>query len=194
MVGFWEDAKTVKAWAGGLMTSLVFRFEQVRDWLVDRATYLFALEQIGSYGPWLSGACMLFVIVKGAYTRGLPAIQEADGIEAVGGVGGAVPGQLATTPQLARSSDEELFASWADEGVEIISFCAHAEHYSDYNRVEGDVMLYAFIDKLASVGVHFPTDFENPGWRQEASALVGLMKNGSLEKARHIFSADGNDA
>ena len=176
MVGFWEDAKTVKAWAGGLVASLVFSFEQVRDWLVDRATYLFALEQIGAYGPWLSGACMLFVLTRRAYLRGLPEVLEAEGL--------AEPREEPPAPVLPPRPDVDhealVFRGLGEELFAVLEYLWERDGHSSYS-LDLDGRRWALEDDLRKLDLQFPEQ------REEGARMLGLMKTGNLSRAREDF-------
>ena len=169
MVGFWEDAKTVKAWAGGLVASLAFSFEQVRVWLMDRVTYLFALEQIGAYGPWLSGAFMLLVIVKGAYIRGLPEVLEEP---------------APVLPPRPDVDDEVLvFRGLEKELLAVLEYLWLWEQDGDSSNksLDLDGRMWAIEDDLKKLDLRFPEP------KEEGARMLGLMKTGNLSRAREDF-------
>ena len=177
MVGFWEDAKTVKAWAGGLVASLVFSFEQVRDWLVDRATYLFALEQIGEYGPWFTGSIFLLVLTRRAYLRGLPGVLEAEGL--------AEPREEPPAPVLPPRPDVAhevlVFRGLEEELLAVLQYLWEQGVNSSYKSLDMDGRMWALEDDLKKLDLKFPEP------TKEGAKMLGLMKTGNLSRAREDF-------
>ena len=173
LVGFAEDAKTLWTGLGSVLAPMVLRFQQVREWLLDRTTYLLALEQIGEYGPWLTGSIFLLVLVRRAYLRGLPKVLEAEGL--------AEPREepAPVLPPRPDVDDEVLvFRGLEEELLAVLQYLWEQNRNSSYKSLDLDGRMWALEDDLKKLDLRFPEPTE------EGAKMLGLMKTGNLSRAR----------
>ena len=170
LVGFAEDAKTLWTGLGSVLVPMVLRFQQVREWLLDRTTYLFALEQIGEYGPWFTASIFLLVLTRRAYLRGLPKVLEAEGL--------AEPEEppAPVLPPRPDVDDEVLvFRGLEEELLAVLEYLWEQDgHYS----LDLDGRRWALEDDLKKLDLEFPAQ------REDGVRMLGLMKTGNLSRAR----------
>ena len=175
LVGFAEDAKTLWTGLGSVLVPMVLRFQQVREWLLDRTTYLLALEQIGEYGPWFTGSIFLLVLTRRAYLRGLPKVLEAEGL--------AKPEEppAPVLPPRPDVYDEALvFRGLEEELFAVLEYLGEQDGNSSY-RLDLDGRMWALEDDLKKLGLRFPEP------TKEGAKMLGLMKTGNLSRAREDF-------
>ena len=171
LVGFTEDAKTLWTGLGSVLVPMVLRFQQVREWLLDRTTYLLALEQIGEYGPWFTGSIFLLVLTRRAYLRGLPKVLEAEGL--------AEPREEPPAPVLPPRPDVDdevlVFRGLEEELLAVLEYLWEQDgHYS----LDLDGRRWALEDDLKKLDLEFPKQ------REDGVRMLGLMKTGNLSRAR----------
>ena len=176
LVGFADDAKTMWAGLGSVLTPMVLRFQQVREWLLERTTYLFALEQIGEYGPWVSGAIFLFILTRRTYLRGLPEVLEAEGLTE-----SATEDPAPELPAIPKVDEEvERFHALESEMLFILQYLPRRSSWSQSDVVARDSRMWALEDNLKEPGLQFPDP-------KEGVKLLGLMTTGNLARARQVF-------
>ena len=176
LVGFAEDAKTLWTGLGSVLASMVLRFQQVREWLLNRTTYLLALEQIGEYGPWFTGSIFLVVLVRWAYLRGLPEVLEAEGLaEPREEPAPVLPPRpdVDDEARVFRGLEEELFA--------VLEYLGKRDGNSSYQCLDLAGRMWALEDDLKKLGLRFPEP------KEEGARMLGLMKTGNLSRAREDF-------
>ena len=176
LVGFAEDAKTLWTGLGSVLVPMVLRFQQVREWLLDRTTYLLALEQIGEYGPWFTGSIFLLVLIRRAYLRGLPEVLEAEGLaEHREELAPVLPPRPDVDDEalVFRGLEEELFA--------VLEYLRNRDGKSSYKSLDLDGRMWALEDDLKKLDLRFPEP------KEEGAKMLGLMKTGNLSRAREDF-------
>ena len=183
--GAWEDLRA-KPEIVALFLPFLLRYEWVREKLVDPATYVLAVELIGAYGPWVCTPLLLLLLGRRAYRRGR-AIEEGRTEQIEAPRRESLSAEPPAPSDEADPSERELFASWADEALEFLQYWAAQDSYAPHVAVEYQTQFYSLVDRLSDVGVSFPTDLSHPDWQGHAAMLVGLMRNGNLEKAGRMF-------
>ena len=176
LVGFAEDAKTLWTGLGSVLVPMVLRFQQVREWLLDRTTYLLALEQIGEYGPWFTGAIFLLVLTRRAYLRGLPEVLEAEGL--------AEPREepAPVLPPRPDVDDEALvFRGLEEELFAVLAYLRERDGNPSYTSLDLDARRWALEDDMKKLDLQFPEP------KEEGARMLGLMKTGNLSRAREDF-------
>lgn len=178
VAGLREDIKRVWTWLAGWAASLPLLFERVRDWLTDPTTYQFLVARIG-YLPVLYGILLASLAIRKTYRRGL-AFNETERAQIPDSPSSQMPAQ-------ADPSEAGRFHNLADEAMTVTTFLISEAQYAPHQIAEHQVRFYALIDNLSGLGVMFPAEREHTNWRDHALMLVGLMRNGNLEKARTMF-------
>lgn len=165
IVGFWEDSH--KVWVALCCTaaSIALRFEQVRGWMLDRATYLFALEQIGEYGPWVSAAAGGYILGKGAYNRGQAVLAEQ------GAAARPIP-----------APEVQQFRQLEQKTIDVAHYLSTEGKLGDNPEEESHI--WELMDRLEKLGVRMPK-------KPQMGRLIGLMRTGDLDKAQGLFPHDG---
>ena len=167
LVGLTEDTKTLWTGIGSIIAPAILRFQQVREWLLDRTTYLFALEQIGEYGPWASASIFLLVLMRRAYLRGLPDVLEAEGL---------------TEPEPATPDVTEVdeFRQLANQMTAVYEYMVEANMDPNHHSAALEGSRWEIRDRLNSLGIEMPK-------LSDCGQLLGLMRTGNLERAKRKF-------
>ncbi len=176
IAGFRDDIKRVWTWLAAWAASVPLLLEPVREWFSHPATHQFLVARIG-YVPVVYGAVLVAIALRKIYRRGLALNDPARKVDK--------PSRPAL--EQAGPSERELFLSWADDALTIAKYFDSPDQHAPHLAAEYEVRWYALLDRLSGLGVRFPTDVHSDAWSGRAFMLIGLMRNGNLEKAQSMF-------
>lgn len=172
LVRSWDDIKQELTPLALGIGSFAFKYEQVREFLIDRATYLFLLEQMGTYGPPGFGVIAFLLFFWRAYSRG----QRAENSGAEDDASSPVPESSVHT----EHDDAQVFRKLEVRMLDALNYISRRNPLTHTSHEEVDML--SLSHDLKKMGVSWVIPNSLVGVQ-----IAALMRSGDLDEARKRF-------